>query len=610
MPEPAQPRVPVPVPIDLLGEPRTLQVNHCHQPGCSNLGVPAHHELKSRRAKDQDPAHKRATSRTGIPALRRKACGDKPPVKPNRSVALETERLVGSRGRLDTRCQLFFTSSFPCNCHFKRTHCSTRPLIAALSPSRGKMAAPAHRKPDMFGDVSRRELTPEQAEKVRGYVRRGEASRAFPAGSAAPPMLLAGREPQIASLTQLGLDILNPDQSTGIVGALLHGPRGTGKTALRSIFHKELKKHDVRIISSAGETLETDDALNAHVTIKGELSAKTKWGWRLGRFGRGRAHSAADIKPDIRATLGRLFEGRRLRRPVLISVDEAHKASPETLGRMMNAVQDLAAGGRPIGFLLAGTPDAVDVAGKAQASWFFDRGRANRRLPMGSLTQAECRDVIALPLEAAGIPFDEAGLSRAAAECKGSPYFTQLMGRSALETLFARHPPGQWKGRPPPVDFSPQGEAMSLFDKGERGRYNHTWSWLADRGLTAAARQIGALWRRSQAEGGTRFTQKDIRAGVRSGLEHPALGECERRLEPDPAQAAFRHLGLLWDTEADPSGRHSRWTLGLPSFFDYIEEAFQDPDLREYHALLPALDADVDRIMDGTLPARDGPKGP
>ena len=100
MPEPTQPRVPVPVPIDLLGEPRTLQVNHCRLPECSNFGVPAYHEIKSRRAKDQDPAYKRATSGTGIPALRCKACGDKPPIKSNRSVALELERLVESSGLL------------------------------------------------------------------------------------------------------------------------------------------------------------------------------------------------------------------------------------------------------------------------------------------------------------------------------------------------------------------------------------------------------------------------------------------------------------------------------------------------------------------------------
>ena len=232
---------------------------------------------------------------------------------------------------------------------------------------------------------------------------------------------------------------------------------------------------------------------------------------------------------------------------------------------------------------------------------------------MGSLTPAECRDVIGLPLEAAGIPFDEDGLSRAAEECKGSPYFTQLMGNAALTALFARHPPGQWKGRPPPVDFSPRGEAMSLFDEGRTGRYNDTWSWLADQGLTAAARQIGALWRRSRDEsaaGGVRFTEETIEAGVRSGLSNPAPHKSAAKpLAPQEAEAAFRHLGLLWDTKADPTGRRSQWTLGLPSFFDYVEDVFRDPR-NSHHAVLPALDADVARIADGTLPARDGPKGP
>ena len=83
--------------------------------------------MNTSRAKDQDPAHKRATSRTGIPALRRKACGDKPPIKSNRSVALEIERLVESSGPPRDPLPTLLDESH----HFKRTHHSTRPLIAA-----------------------------------------------------------------------------------------------------------------------------------------------------------------------------------------------------------------------------------------------------------------------------------------------------------------------------------------------------------------------------------------------------------------------------------------------------------------------------------------------
>ena len=92
-------------------------------PDCNNFGVPARHELKSRRAKDQDPAHKRATSGTGIAALRRKACGDKPPIKSDRSVALEIERLVESSGPPGDPLPTLLHESH----HFKRTHHSTRP---------------------------------------------------------------------------------------------------------------------------------------------------------------------------------------------------------------------------------------------------------------------------------------------------------------------------------------------------------------------------------------------------------------------------------------------------------------------------------------------------
>ena len=36
-------RAPPPVTLDLLGETRTVQVNHCKMPECGNFGLPARH---------------------------------------------------------------------------------------------------------------------------------------------------------------------------------------------------------------------------------------------------------------------------------------------------------------------------------------------------------------------------------------------------------------------------------------------------------------------------------------------------------------------------------------------------------------------------------------
>ena len=40
------PRVPLPTTADLIGEERTIQVNHCRQPTCKNFGVPARHQIQ------------------------------------------------------------------------------------------------------------------------------------------------------------------------------------------------------------------------------------------------------------------------------------------------------------------------------------------------------------------------------------------------------------------------------------------------------------------------------------------------------------------------------------------------------------------------------------
>ncbi len=96
----ARPRVPLPATSDLIGEERTIQVNHCRMPACANFGVPARHEpQKPGPSPDRDPAYKlHSTSKGQIPSLRCKACGDNPPVKSNASVGDEIQRLVESGG--------------------------------------------------------------------------------------------------------------------------------------------------------------------------------------------------------------------------------------------------------------------------------------------------------------------------------------------------------------------------------------------------------------------------------------------------------------------------------------------------------------------------------
>ena len=95
-----KPRVPLPALVDLPGSQRTIQVNHCKMPDCSNFGVPARTEPgKTGPSEDRDPHYKLHSTKGGtIPAVRCKVCLDMPPVRSNASIAQEVARLAAESG--------------------------------------------------------------------------------------------------------------------------------------------------------------------------------------------------------------------------------------------------------------------------------------------------------------------------------------------------------------------------------------------------------------------------------------------------------------------------------------------------------------------------------
>ncbi len=95
---PAYPRVPLPATIDLIGEQRTLQVNHCPNPHCENYGVPARSERgKPGPSPDRDMAYKvHSTSKGSTPSIRCKSCGGNPPLKSNAGIAAEIQRMLAA----------------------------------------------------------------------------------------------------------------------------------------------------------------------------------------------------------------------------------------------------------------------------------------------------------------------------------------------------------------------------------------------------------------------------------------------------------------------------------------------------------------------------------
>ena len=96
----SEPRVPLAATINLPGSQRTIQVNHCKMPDCSNFGVPARTEKgKPGPSADRDMNYKvHSTAKGTIPAVRCKACLDLRRSSPNASIRAEVERLAEATG--------------------------------------------------------------------------------------------------------------------------------------------------------------------------------------------------------------------------------------------------------------------------------------------------------------------------------------------------------------------------------------------------------------------------------------------------------------------------------------------------------------------------------
>ncbi len=252
----------------------------------------------------------------------------------------------------------------------------------------------------------------------------------------------------------------------------------------------------------------------------------------------------------------------------------------------MNAVQ-LLAERHPIGFVLAGTPDTLDVLrhNDCKATWFHDRAQEERFAPLpNDLSVDVCCHAITETLAAAGVAIKYRGdLEAMLPRCKGSPYFLQSLGQAALAEASAHQDV---------ADFAAGGEIDQLFEKDIQDRYSTTWVDLEGRNLAGCARQLGCLWRWAEAAG-AEVKSALIKHAIRSGLSQAPYQE-EAVPSFEEAQSHMKHLGLLWPVIGYAE---KEWSLGLPSFFDYVETQFQDPSNFQHRQALPRLEADMNDLF-------------
>ena len=96
MPLSPRPRVPRHAVADLLSQQKTIQINHCRNPACTNYGA-APRTVPGKRgpSRERDPAYKLHSTKKGqVPSLRCNECKQNPPIKSNAAITEEIERLI------------------------------------------------------------------------------------------------------------------------------------------------------------------------------------------------------------------------------------------------------------------------------------------------------------------------------------------------------------------------------------------------------------------------------------------------------------------------------------------------------------------------------------
>ena len=450
---------------------------------------------------------------------------------------------------------------------------------------------------DAFDWVSRTELTRQDAKHGQKALRSGNFRSIFPAGSSSRPLLMVGRERQIGMLNQLGAEVTGTDDGfRSHIVSLLYGPRGCGKTALLDTFAEGMMRKGVRVISGTGGSLRTFEGLHGllrkQIDPTPEKTTRTRGGLGIGRTRIDREVSAkspsSTLEPGpVDVMLQAVCESQD-NQPLLIALDEAHASAPNVLGDLLSTAQSLNGRKQHIAVALAGTPDLLDVLEdpECQATWVLDRASEDRLVAVGNLTDAECERALSVPLRTLGVDFVASELAEATQLCRGSPYFTQLLGLCGLRN--AR----QDERGSPSVGFGTHSDALSDFKAGVEARYARAWSSLDGQGLTGCARQLCLLWRWSQAAPDRVIYSNLANRAVASGLAHPPEGQRPVHSLED-ATRYFRHLGYLWDS----SGMNKLWELGLPSFFDYVESIYQSKAMPDYHGTVNALDEDLALII-------------
>ncbi len=229
------------------------------------------------------------------------------------------------------------------------------------------------------------------------------------------PPYLAGREQEQRSIAR-DLRVLKHGKEAPFA-TVVFGPRGNGKTALLQWAERLALEEGIEAISVFSSMIKTEDELVR------ELSAGRWWNGIVEAVSAFGLHLRIDRQ---RATRIREALGKRVRRrPLLLSIDEAHTLDPDVGQQLMQAAQAVYVKGAGILLMIAGTPDLPSHLHEMHAT-FWERCSV---LPLARLEAGASADAVRIPLEAANRSISDEALEQVVQESHGYPYFLQLWGK-------------------------------------------------------------------------------------------------------------------------------------------------------------------------------------
>ncbi len=362
----------------------------------------------------------------------------------------------------------------------------------------------------------------------------------FKPGAGQVPPLRAGHEDAAAHLAwRLGL-VRNGKEGGTVV---LFGPRGSGKTALLGELHR--KAEDEAILAVG---LKTREMVGSSVTLAKLLAteaARTKSKAKGRKVGAGDFGGEVKFEGSVAPSAGNVLR-RHLKKPLLLTVDEAHEM-PVGLGKvLLQTAQDCVSRRLPLLVVLAGTPGLPIRLGDMRAG-FWER---DTRLQIGRLeTDEAVREALARPAKDSGMPIDADALESLVEESQRYPFFVQRLGYESWDA--ARQRKGNRR-----IALEDAQKGIAVAGKNLQTFYSDCRREAGEQGVLgeaeAVSRMVVAKGRDAQ------LTTAELMDAVKS-VAIPA------GRDPGESWEKLVRLGLVWEP-SEPD----LWEPGIPSLCRYV----------------------------------------